>query len=215
MERKTAAITKIEFQKKNKNRCSIFLDDEFAFGLEADIVIQHGLKKGDQLTAEQISEILFKEEKQRVKEKAYQFLARRAHSEKELRTKLLNKGFEKNLVDEILAQLKQQKLIDDAAFAHSFVRSRLASKPLGEFALRQELRTKGISEDKIAAVLQLAYNEKSQIEYARELVQKKLPQFGNLDDRVKKKRLADFLIHRGFDWELVKEVVNEKLKSEE
>jgi regulatory protein len=215
MEHHTATITKIEFQKKNKNRCSVFLDDEFAFGLDAGIVIQHGLKKGEQLTAEQISEILFKQEKQLIKEKAYQFLARRAHSEKELRTKLLNKGFEKNLVDEILSQLKQQKLIDDAAFAHSFVRSRLASKPLGELALRRELRNKGITEEQISAVLQITYNEKSQIEYARELVQKKLPQFGNLDDRVKKKRLANFLVRRGFDWELVKDVLNEKFKSED
>lgn len=209
MKRKTALITKIEFQKKNKNRCSVFLDDEFAFGLDAAIVVQHGLKKGDQLTAEQISKILFKEEKQRIKENAYWFLARRAHSEKELRTKLLNKGYEKNLVDEILAELKQQKVVDDDAFAQSFVRSRLTSKPLGEFALRQELRNKGITDEQIESVLKTAYNEKSQVEYVRELIQKKLPQYENLDDRVKKKRLSDFLVRRGFDWELVKDVLNE------
>jgi regulatory protein len=215
MDPDTVTITKIEIQKKHKNRCSIFLDNEFAFGLDAAIVLQQRLKKGDQLSRAQIFEILLREEKQRVKEKAYQFLARRAHSEKELRTKLANKGFEQNLLDEVVSELRQQKLLDDAAFAKSFVRNRLSNKPLGEFALRQELRKKGVAEDQIKFVLQTAYADKDQIEYARELVQKKRPQYEKLDEQAKKKRLADFLIRRGFDWELVKEVVNERLTSED
>lgn len=202
-----ATITKIEIQKKNKGRCSIFLDNEFAFGLDAAIVVQHGLKKGDRLTPAQISEILFKEEKKRIKEKAFEFLARRAHSEKELRTKLLKKEFDKKLVEDVVSELREQKLVDDAAFAQSFVRNRLLNKPLGEYALRQELRNRGLTEDQIAPVLHSAYSEKSQIEYARELIHKKLPQYEKLEERIRKKRLADFLIRRGFDWETVKEVI--------
>ena len=50
-------ITQITVQKKRKNRCSIFLDDEYAFGLDQDIVLQFGLKKGDQLAEQQIEKI--------------------------------------------------------------------------------------------------------------------------------------------------------------
>ncbi len=215
MESDIATITKIEIQKKYKGRRSIFLDGEFAFGVDAAIVVQHGLKIGDRLTAAQILEFLLKEEKKRVKEKAFQFLAQRAHSERELQTKLVKKGFEKNLIEETLSELKQQKLLDDAAFAQSYVYSRLASKPLGEYAMRRELRNKGIADEQIVAALQAAYSEKNQIDYARELIEKKLPQFGKLDDQIKKKRLADFLIRRGFNWELVKDALNEKLRSED
>ena len=215
MDVEIATITKIEIQKRNKGRCAIFLDHEFAFGLDAAIVVQHGLKAGDQITQVQISEILYEEEKQRIKEQVYRFLARRAHSEKELRTKLLRKRFEKSLVEAVILELERQKLVDDAAFAHAFVHSRLRSKPLGEHALRQELRNKGLAETHIASALQKAYDEKSQVDYARDLIQKKMPHYEEFEDRIKKKRLADFLVRRGFDWELVKEVLEEKFRAED
>ncbi len=58
-------ITQIIFQKKNKNRCSIYLDEEFGFGLHLDVALKFGLKKGDILTDEQIEDILFAENKKR------------------------------------------------------------------------------------------------------------------------------------------------------
>jgi SOS response regulatory protein OraA/RecX len=47
------------------------------------------------------------------------------------------------------------------------------------------------------------------LEIARELVGKKKSQYQNLELWKKKKRMGDFLIRRGFDWELVKEVIEE------
>ncbi len=209
-----ATITKIEVQKKNKGRVSIFLDDEFAFGLDGISAISHGLKEGDRLSREQITNVLGKEEKKRVKEKAFRLLALRAHSEKELRTKLIHKGFAEEMVEEVISELKTQKLIDDAAFAQSYARTRLVNKPVGERLLRRELQQKGISEERINAAVSEAYSEKDQIGHARELVDRRLPRYQGLENLKKKKRLADFLVRRGFDWDLVKEVIEETLKDE-
>ncbi|MFQ5824089.1 MAG: RecX family transcriptional regulator [bacterium] len=205
----SAKITKIEVQKKKKTRRSIYLNDEFAFGLDAELVAHFGLKEGDELSQEKINNLLLKEEKKRVKEKAYRYLAARAHSEKEIRIKLVQKGFSSAIVDEVISELKEKSFVDDEAFALSFVRSRMVNKPAGEILLRRELWQKGISEEIIQKALQEAYSEKNQLEFAKELVDKRRSRYKNLEDSKRKKRLTDFLLRRGFEWELVKEVIQE------
>ena len=56
-------ITKIELQKKNKDRASIYIDEKFAFGVHINIVYDLHLKKGMEMTDELREEILGLEEK--------------------------------------------------------------------------------------------------------------------------------------------------------
>ena len=44
-------ITRLVMQKRDKTRASVFVDDQFAFGLQADLVVEEGLRKGDPITA--------------------------------------------------------------------------------------------------------------------------------------------------------------------
>ena len=47
-------ITKIEVQQHNKNRVSIFLDQEYAFSIALETAMKHSLKKGMELDDNQI-----------------------------------------------------------------------------------------------------------------------------------------------------------------
>ena len=51
-------ITAIEIQCKRKNRRSIFLDGEFAFGIDVEVLLRQGLGVGDELSQQQIDDIL-------------------------------------------------------------------------------------------------------------------------------------------------------------
>ena len=55
-------ITKIEYQKKNKDRVSVYLDDNYAFGIDLNIMIKYSLAKNMELEDDFISEILKAEE---------------------------------------------------------------------------------------------------------------------------------------------------------
>ncbi|MDT4014759.1 recombination regulator RecX, partial [Staphylococcus aureus] len=44
-------ITKIEVQKKNKERFNLFLDEQFEMGIDIDTLVKFNLKKGQQLEA--------------------------------------------------------------------------------------------------------------------------------------------------------------------
>lgn len=204
---RSGKITKIEAQKQ---RASVYLDGEFAFGLDSSVLLQFDLKKGDILTKTRIKDILQKEEKKRVKENAFRYLAARAHSEKELQTKLRQKGYAEELIETVLWELREAKFIDDVKFAFAFARNRIAKKPMGARLLRQELWQKGLKPEIIDKALTEAYSAKRQEEIARELVESRKDRYQDLDENKQKKRLNDFLLRRGFDWEIVKEVIAEK-----
>ncbi|MFQ5602172.1 MAG: RecX family transcriptional regulator [bacterium] len=205
-----AQISKIEVQKKNKRRAAIYLNDEFAFGLDLTIVGQLGLRKGDFLTEEQVTQILLQEEKKKIRDKALRFLAGRAHSEHELKTKLRLRGFNRSLIEEVMTKLADAGLVDDEAFARTFARSRMVNRPVGEHVLRRELLQKGVIEAVVENAISEVYSEKSQKDIAAELFNKHKARYQNLDAWQAKKRMSDFLVRRGFDWEVVKEVVEER-----
>jgi len=205
----TKKITQIVVQQKRRNRCSIFLDDAFAFGLNEDVVFQYGLKKGDELTDNQIEEILVSEEKKAVKERALNLLSFRDRSEKELRTKLKQAGFQESNIDSAIDELKRLRFIDDRKFAINFAHSKMTTKPMGAFLLRRELTLKGIDEEIITQVIEAIFGETDQLALALRIARQKIHQIKELDEPKKKRRVSDLLLRRGFNWDVVSHVLEQ------
>ncbi len=200
-------ITEISVQQKRKNRCSIFLDDEYAFGLDQEVVLQFGLKKGDQLTEQQINDLLFNEERKRAKDRALRLLSYRDRSEKEIRTKLQQIGYDGAIIEWVIDELKRLKFLDDERFAQSFAQTQMITRPVGEYYLRRELKNKGLEEPLIEQTIEQVFQEKDQSVVALELAAQRKKRYGNLDEIKAKKRVSDFLLRRGFDWDVVAEVM--------
>lgn len=200
-------ITQIAVQKKRKNRCSIFLDDEYAFGLDQEIVLQFGLKKGDQLAEQQIEQILLNEEKKKAKDRALNFLSYRDRSEKEVRTKLKDVGYDENIINWVIVELKRLRFLDDKRFAQSYAQTQMITRPMGEYFLRRELKHKGLDTELIEHTVEKVYEEKDQFSVAMELAQQRKKRYRNIDDLKAKKRVSDFLLRRGFGWDVVSEVI--------
>ena len=202
-------ITQIAVQKKRKNRCSIFLDDEYAFGVDQEIVFQFGLKKGDVLTDQQIEEISINEEKKRAKDRALNFLSYRDRSEKEIRTKLKDVGYQENIIDWVIGELQRLKFLDDQRFAQSYAQTQMITRPMGEYFLKRELKQKGIDTELIEQTVEKIYEEKAQVSVALELAQQRKKRYSNIDAMKAKKRVSDFLLRRGFSWDVVSEVLEQ------
>jgi regulatory protein len=71
-------------------------------------------------------------------------LARRDHSEAELRTALRDRGHSAEEVNAALERLRGQRFLDDASFAERFARSRLLGHRLGRNRIRQGLRQRAV-----------------------------------------------------------------------
>jgi len=194
-------ITRIEPQARRKSRLSIFLDGEFAFGLNAEVVLRHALKPGDVLPVALQERLLFEEDSKGALTRAFALLGRRALTEHELRSKLKALEFHEQIVDRVVARCRELGYLDDEKFAHDFIRAQLARRPLGSERLRLALRRKGVPANLIEVVLAEAVpaGSTSLVEAA---AQKFLARRGGTLPAPKlRQRLTDHLRRAGFSWE--------------
>ncbi len=201
-------ITDIKPQ-KSTSRVNVFLDGSFAFGLDKEVAFEYQLSEGEKLTKAQIEKILYDENKKRAKTKVLNYLNYRARSIKEIREKLREKEIPADIIDEVIEDFTRVGLLDDENFAASFVRSRMVKKQVSKRYLLMELKDKGIPEEKAQLIIDDNYGEQSEYQVAHQLLRKKLGK-KNLSDSKIKKRVTDFLHRRGFDWELIWEVVKQE-----
>jgi regulatory protein len=150
---------------------------------------------------------------------ALRLLGVRARSRQEMRDRLTRKGFEPDVVDEVMARLERHKLLDDEEFASEWVRSRHLNSGKGRLAVRHELRTKGVDESVISEAL-ADIDPDDEREIAAGLVARKLtPSTIDriADDRAERdkamRRLVGMLVRRGYSQSLAFEVVGEALSA--
>ncbi len=82
-----------------------------------------------------------------------QFLEVRSRSVAEVRRRLTQAGYRADLVDGALARLLELGMLDDEAFARSWIESRDRARPRGEIALRRELALKGVDRASVDMLL--------------------------------------------------------------
>ena len=87
------------------------------------------------------------------KRKALRFIGYRLRSEKELRSKLREKQFHPQVIEDTVRYLRENRFLDDEAFTRSFVKDALMRKPTGRRLLQRQLRLKGIETDMIETIL--------------------------------------------------------------
>lgn len=199
-------ITKIEVQKRNKERVNIYIDDEFAFGLATEVMMRNFLKKGQVLTEEYINNILLEEEFYNAKEKALHFLGYRQRSKKEIVDRLKKDDIEDFIIEKVIFFLEDQQLLDDYEFAKSFAKDKIRLNNYGPQKIRYELYKKGIDKDIVDRVLDL---DDSEYERALEAGEKKLYSYRNDKPQDQYRKLSAFLQRRGFSYSCVKDVVKE------
>ncbi|MBE0642637.1 MAG: RecX family transcriptional regulator [Bacteroidetes bacterium] len=202
-------ITSIERQKKNRRRVSVFLDGEFAFGLNDDVVFRFGLHKGMTLDDALRRDIERFDNLVQAKLAAERLIALRMRSERELRQRLRQREFSEEAIEETIATFKRVNLLNDAEFARLWVRDRLALRPRSASMLRRELRGKGVHDDIIAEVLAEAFEDREEIDVARALAESYRRKHTTTTGDVLKRRLAGFLQRKGYSGAIVYEIVRE------
>jgi regulatory protein len=131
-------------------------------------------------------------------------LARRDHSEAEIR-KALHKTFPEADVEETVGRLRRERLLDDAGFAARFARTRLAHQGHGRYRIRQALRTKGVTGAPAEQGLQEALSEVSEVAALEAVARRYWRNRPGEDPRVRMRRVWAALVRRGFPAGLVSE----------
>lgn len=201
-------ITKIEQQKKNKKRYSVFLDGEFAFGLHQDLLFRINLHTGDELTSEQVTQYQTEDQILAAKNTAFSLLKYRERSTAEIRDRLRKKQFSEKVIDEVIQHLLDKNFLNDQHFAEMFAEDQLTRKNIGPMRLRAELQKKKLPKNLIERTVEAIYKKYDIREQAEQAATKKRKTLKGVDGETAYRRLTNYLARRGFSWEVISQVVD-------
>lgn len=212
-------ITRLQFQQHTADRVNVYLDGQFAFGLPA-LEAAH-LRVNQFLTDAEIERLLAADLVQQAYDRAVRFLSVRPRSRAEVRrhltltaTNAANKiaddaaasAAAEAVVEAVIEKLTQQGYLNDGDFARFWVDNRQQFRPKGSRALRQELRQRGLDSETIDAAL--ADIDPSAGAYrAAQHQARRLAGLVKTDPAMFRRKLGDFLARRGYDYEIVRDVL--------
>lgn len=182
------------------------MNGEFVAGVGEEIVVDLGLKVGQQVDGEKLAEVLQAEEIRRAREAALTLLEYRARTQKELEQRLAQKGYSEETIAKVIEQLKNIDLVNDERFTADWVANRITNRPAGKSRMNWELRRKGIAPEIIEEALEQV-DEDKEFEMALDLAERKLGG-KTIEGPESKRKMAGFLQRRGFHWEIVSRVLN-------
>ena len=209
-----AKITKIEIQKKNKERVNLFLDGEYAFSLSVELVYKEGLKTNDEIDSQKLKVLAERESLIRCKNSALRIIEKSYKTEKEVRDKLILKGYEENSINKSIEFLKEYNFVNDSNYTKAFISDKLKSQ--GSQKIKYTLIQKGISKDSIDEELS-NLNKENEKNVALNIAKKKLNIIKNKENDNYKisGKLYRYLISKGYGYDVTNEVVKEIMSLDE
>ena len=203
-------ITRIEEQSRTRKhlgaRVNVFIDDKFSFALDAKLAQQSALQTGVVISQSTLSHLLQEDGAAKAYAKAIYFMGYRPRSEREIRERLKRDEWPDEIIDSVVERLREEKVLNDAQFAATWVENRSLFKPRGAYALRQELRGKGVARDEIEAALP---NSDEESENALAALATKRRTWERLEGREREQKMIQFLQRRGFNYSVARVAIKQ------
>lgn len=192
-------ISSIAVQKRNKERYSIFVDDQFLMGVDEQTLIKFNLSKGMEITPLLYQKIQREEGWFAVKKYLLNILGRRDHARQELLTKALRKDYSREIIIDVLDELENNGYIEDSGFARKYAADKFRLNNWGPAKIKAHLFKKGvdraIAEQSIRDVFKNEDLEKTFIH----LVSKRKRHFSKEQHPLKrKKKIVNYLARKGY-----------------
>jgi len=135
---------------------------------------------------------------------AYRYLNYRPRSEAEMKQRLHQRRFDTEVIEKTTARLKDQKLIDDYAFAQFWKDNRLSFRPKSRRLIAKELSDKEVAGE----IIEQITGDIDDMGNACELGRKRMHILAHLDYPDFQRRLSNYLGYRGFSYEVIKHTVS-------
>ena len=203
-------ITDIRQAVKNQNRVNVFVDNEYSFSLDIAQLVDFKLKIGTELSQTDINKYQHASSYGKVYQRTLEWVLSRPRSVRETEDYLKKKQFDlkkqedKNValeneeIEKIITTLINKKYLDDETYAKYYVENRFTKKGISTKRLRMELNKKGIANSIIEEVL--SSGTRNDEEEIAKIIAKKRSKY---DDE----KLIQYLVRQGFDFELVRNLV--------
>jgi len=196
-----AEITALRVHPRRPARVEVYLDGRRWLSIPS--ATAGGLGVGMTLAPEVQADLESRAVEGEALEAIGRLLARRPHSEQEVRRRMERGGFDEVVTTRVLARLRARGDLDDAGFARAWVENRKDFRPRSSAMIRAELRRRGVAADDINAAL--ADFDESQA--AEEAGRRTARRWSGIDPVRRRRKISDHLARRGFAYDIIRSVV--------
>lgn len=149
----------------------------------------------------------------RARNVAARYLGYAARSAADIRRRLERGHFDDGTIEAVIAEFRSRGWLDDAKFARDWIEDRSERKQYGRARLAGELTRRGIDRDTVDAAVE-GIDSGDEVRRALAAAMPRYCRAGlSAGDQAgierEYRRLAGFLQRRGFDWDIIKEVIRE------
>ena len=141
--------------------------------------------------------------------KAEKYCVYQERSQQEVRDKLYSFGLHRKEVENLIAELITSGFLKEERFAHAFAGGKFRMKGWGRIKIKLALKQKDVSEVLIKQALK-GIDERDYIKALKKVISEKEKKTSEKNPLKKKYKVAQYAISRGFEPELVWEVLNER-----
>lgn len=130
----------------------------------------------------------------------------RCHAE--VRDKLYSFGLRKTEVEEIISELITENYLNEERFAIHFAGGKFRMKQWGKIKIKQALKAKQVSDYCIRKALKEIDSKEYQKTFQKLAEQKLKTLKSERNIFIKKRKMQDFLLQKGFEMEMIREAIN-------
>ncbi|MBO5936999.1 MAG: regulatory protein RecX [Clostridia bacterium] len=203
---------KLTYKKGKQDKIHISVDGEYSFTVDEAYFLSMGIYNGKEVDDDELQKIKQIVSVRRAYNYAVALLSRRDHSEKELMTKLTQKGYSDG-AEEAITKLRNGGYVSDERFARLYVRELQTLKRYGKRRIEQELYRKGIDREIIREVLDETEFEQDELV---SLIERKYGRY--LSDEKGVQKAVNGLLRMGYSYGEIRDAlkqINENLQSED
>ena len=204
-EQKLMQITQII--ELSKTRSKVYIDQEFAFVLYKGELRLYHIREGEELSDKDYRQIMQEVLPKRAKLRAMNLLKSREYTREQLRNKLAQGFYPKEIIEEALDYVASFRYIDDLRYATGFITYHEASK--SRRRMEQDLQKKGIPKDVIEKAWQ-TWEANGGVLDEQEMIQKLLEKKhynAESADYKEQQKIFAYLMRKGFAGEQIRKAM--------
>ena len=191
-------VTRLERQQRRKNRWSVYVDGEFAFGLDETDMLYYKLTEGGEISEQRLEYLRDQVVFTQACQKALDFLSHRPRTVFEMEQKMSG-DYAPGIVARVMDMLYEYKYVDDAAYADEYAKERV-NAGYGVRKIEWELRGRGVEQRLIDAAAEKISGLQKQ--YAIAALRARYRNKTVLDEK-EKSGAFNYLARRGFEHEII------------
>ena len=186
-------------------RAAVYVDDRLAvYALPGEV---QNLVIGEAVRGEELRQLQARYQKGAYLQ-AVRFLARRDRSVREVQRHLYGRGWDEAACEQAVNRLRQERFLDDKAFARKWVDFRARTAPRSRRVVTRELEQKGIGRQIIGDAV-ASMNEEA---LALSCAQKKVRQWQRYAGDERRQRIMVFLQRKGFPYAICRETAHRMIE---